>query len=407
MIYFVDVSGLTGLSKKEIYKHNGGIMKKLLVSMMLILGMLAFAAESAPSSTVGYVKYVNVAGNNYMALPMQAGFSMASSFEAHSTSAVYKYDSAQQKWVGSDMLFPGFWNNDYVVSAGQPYWIYCTAVNDLIVDGEVLTNPAYNLVVGNNGVMVPLDKSAMTMASSYEGETGAAVTAVYKYDTAQQKWVGSDMLFPGFWNNDFVVGIADPHWVYSTSALSWPSKNIPLTEYDGVIPHGGSPKGDPKGIYVGVLMPDGVTEYDAGTLADVTFQAWLQQGTGLAITEPSLNGAVPTSPYTEITQIGDGPATTAMVATRGTVQFNLQEFTIWGLDNVLNIMMRDESDGAKVFYEETIQWIIDDVSLAPKGIGMEPFMAGTGLPIGLINASSIDGNMPLETKLEQNYPNPF
>ena len=165
--------------------------------------------------------------------------------------------------------------------------------------------------------------------------------------------------------------------------------------------------GDPKGIYVGVLMPDGVTEYDAGTLAGVTFQAWLQQGTGLAITEPSLNLGVPTSPYTEIIQIGDGPATTAMVATRGTVQFNLQEFTIWGIGNELNIMMRDESDGAKVFYEATIQWVIDDVSLAPKGIGMEPFMALTGLPIGLMAVSSIDGNMPLETKLEQNYPNPF
>ena len=58
--------GLAETNKERKAKINGGSMKKMIVSMMLIISMFAFAAESAPSATVGYVKYANVttAGTN-------------------------------------------------------------------------------------------------------------------------------------------------------------------------------------------------------------------------------------------------------------------------------------------------------------------------------------------------------
>ena len=170
--------------------------------------------------------------------------------------------------------------------------------------------------------------------------------------------------------------------------------------------------GNPKGIYIGILRPDGVSEYEEKWLTDVTFYAWLEQGTGPAIASPSLNSFhLPCAPYSEIIQIGDPAATVAMVVTRGTVQLNLQEFTTWDLGNVLHVWMRDSGGGlGTIYYVEHVYWVIDDVTLAPKGIGMEPFMPGTGLPIGLTSVweeVSIDGFIPLETMLEQNYPNPF
>ena len=163
--------------------------------------------------------------------------------------------------------------------------------------------------------------------------------------------------------------------------------------------------GSPKGIYVGILQQDGVTEYDEESLNRVTFYAWLEQGSGPVIIEPTLGtNSLPIFPYTEVIQLDDPASAVAMVATRGTVQFNLQEFSTWDVGNILHVWMKDDGRDC---YDEMISWVIDDVTLAPKGIGMEPFMAGTGRAIVLYSCGSIDGYTPMEIKLEQIYPNPF
>ena len=163
--------------------------------------------------------------------------------------------------------------------------------------------------------------------------------------------------------------------------------------------------GSSKTIYVGILQPDGVSEYDAGTIDNVTFQAWLEQGTGPAIAEPSLGlGGYPEEPYTEITQLEDVGSEVLILATRGAVKFDMQHFAGWGIDNILHVWMKDER---WYCYDNITSWVIDDVTGSAKGIGMEPFMANTGWPFVLESCGSIDGYMPLETKLEQNYPNPF
>ena len=72
-------------------------MKKLIVSMMLIIGMFAFAAESDPSATVGYVKYSNVttAGSdlNLVAYPV-GNYSQVGDFDADGSNvaSISKWD---------------------------------------------------------------------------------------------------------------------------------------------------------------------------------------------------------------------------------------------------------------------------------------------------------------------------
>ena len=91
-------------------------MKKLLVSMMLVLGMLAFAAELAPSATVGYVKYDCTVGRSFIGLPMQDSYTVASGLSANFNS-VSKYDAAAQTWLTANWGFFG-WTGDFPVVAG-------------------------------------------------------------------------------------------------------------------------------------------------------------------------------------------------------------------------------------------------------------------------------------------------
>ncbi|NOR44579.1 MAG: T9SS type A sorting domain-containing protein [Candidatus Delongbacteria bacterium] len=168
--------------------------------------------------------------------------------------------------------------------------------------------------------------------------------------------------------------------------------------------------GSSKTVYVGILQPDGVSEYDAGTIDNVTFQAWLEQGSGPAIVVPSLGqGGYPEEPFTEVTQLEDFGSEVKILAYRGAVKFEMEHFTAWGIGNILHVFMIDENDGLKNCFYNTRSWVIDDVTSGVKGIGMVPLMPDTGLPAVLNSCGSIDQNgyTPNSTSLKQNYPNPF
>jgi len=395
-------------------KINGGSMKKLIVSLMLIISMFAFAAESAPSATVGYVKYPCVAGDNFTALPMQSGFTTASSYGVYTgedgslfidglVGAVNKFDAGTQMWVQAAKMWPGFWDNDFAVVSGQAYMLNSTGAFDLIVDDEVVANPAYNIVAGDNAVMVPLTKSSMTTASAYGVETGedgslfldGYIGAVNKFDGGTQMWVQAARMWPGFWDNDFAIGIADAHLVNSSGATTWPSsKSIEgLPHVDQEV---SNPKGNLKVITIGVQDRFGA-EYVAATIANVTYKCWLEQGTGAAIT------------VGDTTRVGDSAANvTKMMSYRGVIQTDLQLFDVWGLNNIANVLIKDENEGLKAYYEVFWSWIIDDVSTAPKLVGLAPLNAASGAALLIQDPSSIeDSNTPSGTKLHQNYPNPF
>jgi hypothetical protein len=263
-----------------------------------------------------------------------------------------------------------------------------------------VANPAYNIVAGNNGVMVPLTKSSMTNASSYGIETGedgslftdGLIGTVLAYDSGAQGWSTSYRVFPGWWDNDFAVGIADPHLVVSSAGVVWPGAKIEGTEHvDGIM---NTPKGNPKTITIGVKDKD-VAEYTAATILNVTFVTWLEQGSGAAVPGDSIR----------LGTIGSGQQ---MMAYRGTIKFDLQNYDAWGLGNEVHTIIKDENGGLKAYYLNNWSWVIDDVTFAAKLVGLAPLNAASGPALELNILSSIeDSALPTVTKLHQNYPNPF
>lgn len=157
--------------------------------------------------------------------------------------------------------------------------------------------------------------------------------------------------------------------------------------------------GNPKAVMIGVKNRS-LEEYTAVTILKVTFKAWLAQGNGAAITSG------------QILQVGSSSACiTKMVSYRGTVNFDLQHFDTWGLNNIVNCLMKDENGGLKAYYEGSYTWLINDTSITMKRVGLNPLDPSSGDAISIStffhDFSNISENLPLVTKLHQNYPNPF
>ncbi len=307
MIYISEVNGLTGLIIERKHKHIGGNMKKLIVSLMLVLSMLAFSAESAASSTVGYVKYgcVTTAGLdlNFVALPLDAGFTTVSQIDA----------------------------------------------------------------------------------------AAATFNQISYYDATNQGWVASTGDLFG-WAPDFATEIGKPLMVNALTDIAWPGAK------GGVATTKASPvasKGVSRVMRVSIVDAGSVA-YDFSSDNDgVTFKAWIQERPAEIANESSF-GAV-------FSMLGGSYASVA---------WNIGNFaTAWSPGETFEIMIRDEQDGThqKVYYEMhdgNITYLLDN-DAGTISWGFEPALVGTGTPMVMDALSSIDGNMPLETKLEQNYPNPF
>jgi len=204
-------------------------MKKFILPLLLLLaiGMLA-AVESAPSAVVGYVKYDCVAGLNLIALPMDQGYAWASEIGtayAGQTDAISYWDAATQSWV-SAVYYVDFemWDPDFEVEPGSVLMVYALAPFSFYSIGDMpATNAQYNLLAGLNTVMVPLNKSALTLASELGANIGV-VDAVSEWVAASQSW-NSAVYYVDFemWDPDFPVSIGYPVMTYALSPTTWPA----------------------------------------------------------------------------------------------------------------------------------------------------------------------------------------
>ncbi|MDA3884333.1 MAG: hypothetical protein PF638_01945 [Candidatus Delongbacteria bacterium] len=121
-----------------------------------------------------------------------------------------------------------------------------------------------------------------------------------------------------------------------------------------------------KVIYVGILQPDGVSEYDSTSIKRVHFNAWLAH-----------------NPSEVISKHDDLPGcTTLMLATRGCAKIDLQYFSDWNVGDELVVGLID-SNYAKTVYSFRTTWEIDDDSSDYAGLGMDPLIAGTGAPFAI------------------------
>jgi hypothetical protein len=195
-----------------------------------LLLILAFsflvAVESDPSAVVGYVRYDLVAGNNLVALPMTCPWNLASelgdSFAGNVTQISY-WDAATQMFVGAGDL-GGFWDGDFPIATNDVLMLNSSAVVPFYSLGDLPAPATYTLVSGNNTLMIPLNKSALAMASDLGAELTAGSTDQVSYwDNATQMFVGAGDL-GGFWDGDFEIGIAMPLMANSYTTFTWPSR---------------------------------------------------------------------------------------------------------------------------------------------------------------------------------------
>ena len=197
-------------------------MKKFILPLLVLLfvGSL-FAVESDPSEVVGYVKYDLVAGNNTIALPMDQPYALASEIgDAIGAAAVLYFNSATQEWESANAT-PFGWYGDFAVTNGQALWISVASAGSFYSLGNMPeTIPTYSLVAGNNMIMLPLNESALNLASLVGDDIGVA--AVLHFNSATQEWESANAT-PFGWYGDFDTAIGDPLWVSTDTAGTWPA----------------------------------------------------------------------------------------------------------------------------------------------------------------------------------------
>jgi hypothetical protein len=197
-------------------------MKKFILPLLVLLfvGSL-YAVESAPSEVVGYVKYDLVAGNNTIALPMDQPYNLASELgDEIGASAVAYFNSASQVWESANST-PFGWTGDFGISNAQALWVSLDAAGTFYSLGAMPeTIPSYNLVAGNNMIMLPLNKSDLILASLIGADIAASAVAIFNSST--QVWESANST-PFGWTGDFDTAIGDPLWISTDAAGTWPA----------------------------------------------------------------------------------------------------------------------------------------------------------------------------------------
>ncbi len=206
-------------------------MKKLLFLLLLLsIGLLA-AVESDPSGVVGYVKYELVVGNNTIALPMLGDVRASASSVGNDIpgcGTVRYFDAVNQVWIAANKApFPPHpWGpEDFAVAQGDPLWITTTTAGNYYSIGNLPDALAsYTLYVGNNFIMVPLDRSDLSLASLVGNDIPGCGTVRY-FDGVNQVWIAANKApFPPHpWGpDDFATAIGDALWITTTIAGTWP-----------------------------------------------------------------------------------------------------------------------------------------------------------------------------------------
>ena len=205
-------------------------MKKLILPLLLLVafGMLA-AVESDPSNIVGYVKYPLFAGQNVIALPMVQTYAQASEVGNAITGCnkVSKYNGATQAWVAASKTPFGTWNGNYTVEPGMPLLINTTAAGNFYSIGDLpadLRIPPFTLYVGQNFIMLPLNKSALNTAALLGNDIpGCNKVSKYVNTGTSQGWVAASKTPFGTWNGSYPTYIGQGYMINTTTAGTWPN----------------------------------------------------------------------------------------------------------------------------------------------------------------------------------------
>ncbi len=205
-------------------------MKKFILPLLLLLavGMLA-AVESDPSAVVGYVKYHCEIGNNFIALPMNSGFTLVSEIDAaypgkFGMVSMWNHPDMPMDWFTA-IPGEGYWDNDFEVGNGAVLFVNANEAFDFYSMGSLYAeNAQYNLEVGNNAVMIPLNLSAVDtpwMLSEIGGTMDAGMVSMWNHPDMPMDWFTATP-GEGYWDNDFEISIGMPLFINANSEMTWP-----------------------------------------------------------------------------------------------------------------------------------------------------------------------------------------
>jgi len=220
-------------------------MKKVLLPLLILAAFsMLIAVESAPSAIVGYVKYPCVVGDNLIALPMDPGTTMTSSvvglaYPLLNSMATW---SPGQFWDASQAYDDGnggfVWDPDYEYTTGTGLFVNTSTDFNFYSMGTVPASPVYPLVVGDNLVTVPLNRSDLT-DTGLIGATSTNFNSIALWD-AGQFWNASQAYDDGeggfVWDPLLTTAIGTPFMVNSITDFSWPSaKGVTTTVHSSKI----------------------------------------------------------------------------------------------------------------------------------------------------------------------------
>jgi hypothetical protein len=204
-------------------------MKKVLLPLLMLIVASSFlmAVESAPSAIVGYVKYPCVTGLNLVSFPMAPGFANLDEFSTAmngNITTVNKWVADGQYWNASDYDEMFGWSQDFSFIPGESAYIYSSADFNCYSMGPVPAPSSYDVLVGLNLIMVPLNRSDITTMAGFGDAFGGAVTTVNTWINVGQYWGTTDYDEMFGWSDpDTPASIGEPFYLYSNAAMTWPS----------------------------------------------------------------------------------------------------------------------------------------------------------------------------------------
>ncbi len=208
-------------------------MKKLIIPLLFIFAFSILAAvESEPSEVVGYVKYPCVVGDNFVAMPMNDGHTVVSEVTAYYNAtqdiimSVNIYDPIIQGWSACTNYGGTYFEPDLEVGPGSVLFFYSYQAFDFYSIGSMpTTNAQYTIVIGDNTIMVPLNKSSLTSVSLLAMDMGPndEIGAVNIYDPIIQGWSACTNYGGNYFEPDPEISIGTPLFLYSYANFVWPS----------------------------------------------------------------------------------------------------------------------------------------------------------------------------------------
>jgi len=166
-----------------------------------------------------------VVGYNTIMIPLnRSDLNMAGLVGNATNSTIVSYwNNTLQRFVAAayyDWL--GDRDNNFPIQNGSVLMVYTPSATTFYSIGNLpATNPTYNLVVGNNTIMIPLNRSDLNMASLVGNATNAT-TVCYWDNTAQMFLSAVYIDWLDEWDNNFPTSIGDPLMVNSNSTGIFP-----------------------------------------------------------------------------------------------------------------------------------------------------------------------------------------